>query len=445
MTATLRAVSAADALNAQCVREWKTASLRAGMQLPQLLVPLTRCTVAVDERIGTAGISRKFEVLVSASFYVERLNSEASSPLDADRLRAFVNLHEIGHVVLNHFGRLLDAGYAADLVNQAGDMAWNRLLKEAYDELVSRRVKPVFRLPEWVLLPPKDKWSWSADKLCAWLHAERMAEKPQQQDNDPGAGSPSANDSDDGQAPPQSDAMPGAGCGLGSPLFDETDDGIAAPLIAQVMAEANQVARHVGAGAGSVLIGELLAPEPPPCRWGTLIRQYAQQASSAGERCGRTYARAHRRSGMCSTLVPDWQKGSANIAVLLDTSASMPDATLAQACSELVSIQSEVPSTRIFLVAFDTKVQFAEWLGEDEDAESLRRACRGRGFTDAESAYERVSDEEEEFAFLLILTDGELRFPTLPDNCEDHVVGLMGTQYRGMLPDDAITHEIDAI
>jgi len=125
--------------------------------------------------------------------------------------------------------------------------------------------------------------------------------------------------------------------------------------------------------------------------------------------------------------LPGWCATKAKGAVIIDSSGSVSDEMLAQACSETAKIQQACPGIKILLIIHDAEVTYADWINATT-AHRVQERVIGRGGTDFDQAYRKVEEMGGRLDFCVHLTDAEIfgRWPALPKNARRFILAKLG-------------------
>lgn len=372
-----------------------------------------------SDQLETAGVDKRGRVYWNPDF-VATLN-------DAE-LR-FVLLHEALHPMLQHQNRRGDRDHK--LWNCAADLSINSMLSA---------IKPGYITMPKIGLHPKTHAPGapdfaSAEEYYAWLmqHADSKAAcEGAQGDGEPmpGAGCGVMDDDKDGKGDGDGEGKDGDkdGDGAGGRTLSPSEW----RMIAHVVQE--EARRH---SAGNVALGalvNLLDIPAPRVRWGDLLRRAATQTAIEAGRDDISWSRRSRRSNAVYTL-PGQVTTRARIAVVIDSSGSVDDKSLARAVSETAAAvdASGVPA---YLVIHDAAVHFEGWIRPGTRGRQVADFVRGRGGTWFGPAYAKVAEQRCRFGSLVHFTDGVPgdRWPDLPSNCKHGLVALVGYADESYIP-----------
>ncbi len=339
-------------INEKRIARLRRVLFKTGWKHPFFLIPSQRLIFRIDDSIKTAAIDTRGVCIWNGAF----LDSLS------DEILAGVLCHEIMHALMGHFDRK----------GTRDHQKWNRAADRAINQ--SLRLSGI-RLPDFALYPAINQEDLTAEQLYA------------------------AEPSDDGGG---GDEQPTAGCGQDAPsgggLPGEGEDpgqiptpGQAARQWREALAQAKNVSVSAGKASGSALAKVL---ETPPSRvsWRTILRGTCARAVTAHGADDVSFKKLNRRSHSGDFMFPGPIAYTALVAVVVDTSGSVPDASLETAISEIAAISKLQPGVRFYLVTHDSEVQWQGWIqaGKRGDA-TARGAMRGRGGTLFAPAYEAVA------------------------------------------------------
>ncbi len=141
--------------------------------------------------------------------------------------------------------------------------------------------------------------------------------------------------------------------------------------------------------------------------WRTLLRRYMTDAA----KCDYSWSLPNRRFIDSGLYLPSIRsEGIETIAVIVDTSGSLPAATLAAFWAELREIAAEVRPESVIVLQVDSVLQDAAEYAPDELPEEI--ALKGRGGTDFRPGFEWLEEHAIQPAVCLYFTDMECsRYP----------------------------------
>ena len=136
--------------------------------------------------------------------------------------------------------------------------------------------------------------------------------------------------------------------------------------------------------------------------WRTLLRRYMTDAAKSDY----SWSLPNRRFIDSGLYLPSISSdGIETIAVIVDTSGSLPAATLAEFWAELREIAAEVRPESVIVLQVDAAVQDAAEYAPDELPEEI--ALKGRGGTDFRPGFEWLDEQGIQPAVCLYFTDME--------------------------------------
>lgn len=401
-------------MSTELVKRARRVLIAYGWQNPFFLIPSARVSIRQSDHVLTAAVTEDGIVF---------LNPKFCDPLD-DKGLLFVMLHELLHLLLVHFKRI--AGREHHRWNRATDRAINQTL-------VVMGHKPI----DGSLLPLLQQYR-------DYTSEEHYEVEPRTEGGGGGGGG--------GSGPGA--IQPGAGCGV-EPAHDpnqgegeaptsedKTQEQIAASW-REAAVQAKNIARQAGDKHGDIL-ARLLEVPPSRVKWSQILRGAMARAIAEHGHDDVSFRRINRRSHDSAFILPGGITYRARVAIIIDTSGSVSDESLAQAVSEVVTISNAV-SVSVFLVTHDAAVQFSGWIRPNVRASAVKDKLRGRGgtmFTDAYRTVERVGSR---FDGMVHLTDGEPceKWPEKPVNVRKLVVALLGCKSRHAIPEGAIVVEAE--
>ena len=141
--------------------------------------------------------------------------------------------------------------------------------------------------------------------------------------------------------------------------------------------------------------------------WRTLLRRYMTDAAKSDY----SWSIPNRRFIDSGLYLPSIRsEGIDTIAVIVDTSGSLPTATLAAFWAELREVASEIRPERVVVLQVDAALQDAAEYAPDELPEEI--ALKGRGGTDFRPGFEWLDEQGIQPAVCLYFTDMECsRYP----------------------------------
>ena len=134
--------------------------------------------------------------------------------------------------------------------------------------------------------------------------------------------------------------------------------------------------------------------------WRTLLRRYMTDAASRDY----SWSVPNRRFIDGGLYLPSIRsEGIDAIAVIIDTSGSVPPRTLAEFWAELREVAAEIRPGRIIVLQVDTALQDAAEYGPDDFPEEI--ALKGRGGTDFRPGFEWLDEQGIQPSVCLYFTD----------------------------------------
>ena len=134
--------------------------------------------------------------------------------------------------------------------------------------------------------------------------------------------------------------------------------------------------------------------------WRTLLRRYMTDASKSDY----SWSLPNRRFIDSGLYLPSIRsEGIDTIAVIVDTSGSLPAGTLAEFWAEVREIASEIQPERVILLQVDTAVQDAAEYGASDLPDEI--AIKGRGGTDFRPGFAWLEENDIRPGVCLYLTD----------------------------------------
>lgn len=395
-----------------------------GWTNPFWLPMLPHLRFLANETVETACVYENGDIIVSPSFTARLTDEELFS----------VIVHEMLHLlVLTHYRR---GNRNPSRWNVASDRAINYVIKQSKLTPIPGMLLPLRaehekmcaeELYELEIDPPTVTMQINPDgtiKVSVGNGCGTIENKPNGGDGNDQQKKQKKDGAQDGQGP--SGRTPES---VGASNWTDHWRGIAAQTIA-------------GAGIGSEM-GNLLAqlskfPEPP-IKWSEILRGQLARAYYAHGRDDLTWTRKSRRSGPTGPQMPGWISYKASAAVVIDSSGSMSDETLAMAVSHTVAI-SQAIGIKLFLVVHDVGVHIAQWIRPGTPAPDVGKLIIGRGGTDFTAAYNAIAEVKNNFDVMVHLTDGGVhRWPQRPKNAKKLVVALLGYKTREALPNEGET------
>jgi len=136
--------------------------------------------------------------------------------------------------------------------------------------------------------------------------------------------------------------------------------------------------------------------------WRTLLRRYMTDAASRDY----SWSAPNRRFIDSGLYLPSIRsEGIDTIAVIIDTSGSLPAQTLAEFWAELREVVDEIRPERVFVLQVDSALQDAADYGPDDLPEEI--TLKGRGGTDFRPGFEWLDEQGIQPAVCLYFSDLE--------------------------------------
>lgn len=382
---------------------------------PFFLIPSTKVKIRVAMFMPTACVDPRGMLFINPHF---------AKRLTDDELK-FVLAHELMHLLMLHFGRR--GSRKQRRWNRGGDRAINHAL-----------VGIGLTAPKDALLPLEPGHNdYTAEEFYE-VEPERPDDhQPYGWDSMPSPGGGcgpmknpgGAGDGDDG------DQLPGEG---------EAPDRVPSMAKAardwrQTAATAQAQARAADGGAGlgaGNLLARLLDVPPSRVKWGSLLRGACSRAKSQAGRDDVSWSRRHRRSFGGSFILPGPISYSVAVAAAVDTSGSVPDASIAQAVTEVQKVV-ETTTVPVFLVVHDAEVQWSGWVVPSTRRAQIEGYMTGRGGTLFTPAYAEIEKQNTRFDAMVHLTDAMPceEWPEKPKNVRKPIVALIGAKSLAEVPE----------
>ena len=215
-------------------------------------------------------------------------------------------------------------------------------------------------------------------------------------DDDPGGSDDGAGD-DDPQDGDDQDTDPGGGDGEAGP--SPADIAAEEQAWDEAMHQAASLAKAQGKLPGAVE-DTVRGAHVSTVDWRTLLRRYMTDASKSDY----SWSLPNRRFIDSGLYLPSIRsQGIDTIAVIVDTSGSLPARTLAEFWAEVREVASELQPERVILLQVDAAVQdAAEYTAADLPDEI---AIRGRGGTDFRPGFAWLEEHDIRPGVCLYLTD----------------------------------------
>lgn len=331
---------------------------------------------------------------------------------------AGVILHEYLHVFLNHAGRfraLVKRGMAQ--LTQECMQEWNEAADaEINDDLLEAGL-PLPGNP----VTPKDLGA--PEHLTAEQYFAHIQERKkrggkgggrQPKGNAPGWGCGSGAGNPQPQEPPEAEQ-------LGR---DEVSQGVSRQAAAERVEQAVQSRGNVPAGL-KAYVGELLQPAKIP--WQDELRSEALDAAAfvAGAGDYTFSQRAREQSaleqlyGEDAPVLQGEHEPVAKVAVVFDTSGSVPDDELTRFAEETQGVLDCLGGMSVTFLSCDAAVHA---LAEVTQVSELARHIKGRGGTDFRPAFEALGKLAQKPDFVVFMTDG---YGPAPEEKPDWLGGMV--------------------
>jgi len=169
----------------------------------------------------------------------------------------------------------------------------------------------------------------------------------------------------------------------------------------EAMHQALNIARAEGKAPG--LVAETVRnAHASKLDWRTLLRRYMTDAASRDY----SWSVPNRRFIDSGLYLPSIRsEGIDTIAVIIDTSGSVPPQTLAEFWAELREVAAEIRPARVIVLQVDTALQDAAEYAPDELPDEV--ALKGRGGTDFRPGFEWLDEQGIQPGVCLYFTDME--------------------------------------
>ena len=195
----------------------------------------------------------------------------------------------------------------------------------------------------------------------------------------------------------------GARAGEGGDESGETPVDVAAEEQAwdEAMHQALNIARAEGKVPGQVE-ETVKGAHASALDWRTLLRRYMTDAAKSDY----SWSLPNRRFIDSGLYLPSIRsEGIETIAVIVDTSGSLPAATLAEFWAELREVAAEIRPESVVVLQVDAALQDAAEYAPDDLPEEI--ALKGRGGTDFRPGFEWLDEQGIQPAVCLYFTDME--------------------------------------
>lgn len=393
------------------------------LDMPHLAGLVTQVRLQMDERVATAAVFASGRMLFNPRWL-------AQLPL---KTATFVMAHELMHLVLLTHERT--DGSNPQLFNVAHDIIINQMLEKELGMKTPANgltYKNVVQKASWHRF--EETSTLSLEEVAALLNTEGNPEKIKSRPcwSDAGTDAEDTGNTDLGEALRQALGQGGSAkkdTQL-SDVFTAQDEQQLFPkettaqlkeaakdlrqrvfevLSAQRMHEA--VAKTFGqehghgteAGNSSLTYNALRLHYQPPWQWA--LQQWMEATAPARN----TYARPSRRGEHRDFVRPGKERTGHTLHIVLDTSGSMTN-ELSTALGAIVSFCETTGVETVHVLQCDTGVTADEWLSL---AELEKFEAKGFGGSDMSPGMERLA-EDPEVERAIVITDGYIRYPSLP-------------------------------
>lgn len=309
--------------------------------------------------------------------------------------RVFTLLEETLHVGLMHI-------LESRIGNRNKDK-WNRAADEAVRNILGARNFPI---PRWA----------NYDKKYANMSVEEIYDDLPDDDGNGGAGSMPQDQKDLLAPKPNGDGegngdKNGQGNGGGNDPFDGdgSADARMKKQIDDMLLNASTHSQMVGDKPGSIpgdiefYLDKLLNPILP---WHRILRKHL----SVLKRNNYSYRKPNRRFLPEFYLPTLYSEDMGDVAVVVDTSASVSDEDFQKFVTETASIMKMLKPSKITFVQFDTKIRAVDELKKLSDIKKLK--FTGRGGTIIEPVFDWI--EQHQPKAVVVFTDGYFSIPQPP-------------------------------
>ena len=236
-----------------------------------------------------------------------------------------------------------------------------------------------------------DETSDPSDPVCD-------GEEKSPQDRDGASGAPPSHDPSGTGEVMDADCRASDGSGSGEAPVDTAAEEQAWD---EAMHQALSIARAEGKAPGGVE-ETVRNAHASAVDWRTLLRRYMTDAASRDY----SWSVPNRRFIDSGLYLPSIRsEGIDTIAVIIDTSGSLPARTLAEFWAELREIAAEIRPERVFVLQVDAALRDAGEYTADELPEQI--ALKGRGGTDFRPGFEWLDEQGIHPAVCLYFTDME--------------------------------------
>lgn len=200
----------------------------------------------------------------------------------------------------------------------------------------------------------------------------------------------------------------------------------------RVAIEYREQVRKRGTDPGDALrwVEEILEPRTP---WEPILSAAVRRAVGwAAGRGDYSYSRRSRRAASSPGIVlPGQHRPVPRVSIIVDTSGSVDDGLLARALGEIDGVIGALGLSGSSVTAYsvDAAVHSTEKLARARDAKLV-----GAGGTDLRLGLDAIADERPRPDVVIVLTDGDTPWPSLPPPGAAVVVALLGRWNGPALP-----------
>lgn len=405
-----------DELKSEWLESFSGARTNVSLASPMLAYMLFRCEYlwTRDENIQTAAAmpwNGKNYIFINPDFWMNSLKNNEE--------RAFVLLHEVLHIFLEHVGRASDQGYDPQLWNVATDYVINLTCSGAYKKDDASRVDYANKYKLYLAVPSMCLFderfiNMSADEVYHLLLEEN--------DNDAQKAVESALSGGEG-GQQALDGVADVGVSDGDSMKNRQS--------ASAGAKQAQAAKSIGENEGD-LIRRLEEMNKPFVSWRDELDESVQHSTK--ERT--TYNRLSRREGDGGVVFPSMTGNRISGVFGFDSSGSMSEEDYRDVVGELSGLLDQFDGWDMHIVSCDTK---ATVLGQyssddDDDINSIDLDAVGGGGTSmspiADYAVEQI-EMGEEINFCVIVTDGYVPIDSLDAAFSDEMTNIVVVTRNG--------------
>lgn len=379
-----------------------------------------------DPRIQTAAAmpyKGENHLFFNPHFFMNRLRNTEQ--------RAFVILHELLHIFLEHCGRATDQGYHMMLWNIATDYVINLSAAGAYktEDMssveIARRYKLYMEKPDFVLYDERFI-NMTSDEVYHLLLEEndQDAEKAAQAHGgggNPGEGSEGGGGNENGQMP-----LDGVSQTSGGKEQVMKNRRSAAAAVSNASST-----RSIGEGEGG-LVHTLHEMTKPVVDW----REQLEEAVQVSTKERYTYNRLSRREGDGGVVFPSMTGKRINVVFGFDSSGSMGVDDYNDVVGELSGILDQFDGWELELVSCDTVAEvLGHYSSEDgDDIRTMNLATHAGGGTDMEPIISHANDlvdQGEELNACIVVTDGYIPTDSVDHACSDEIMNIFVVTRNG--------------